>query len=282
MMNLLKGFVPVMTSQAGLCLTAAQWQEVKIHAGAWFLDVLLIKPGYELLKQVVEIKKQFAWSGELVLNAMNLIPNKAGECYLISPYDGSQFKLTWRQCLEVIHSLQPDAVILPEKMAISYSDMWSTWPKHIFPFIAVQELDKSPVHRPYGVYFKCDESTVLLDVLEQIKPFSHLPLYFSGQLSDELLQALLHRNIGLIESDEPARLAVSGQLYTHSGGMNVLDKVNELAFDPIDEMCQCPACSQGLTKAYLHHLLQHTPLLCQRLLVQHNIAAVCRAVANSP
>ena len=37
------------------------------------------------------------------------------------------------------------------------------------------------------------------------------------------------------------------------------------------ENCSCETCSQGFTRAYFHHLLQHTPLLAQRFLVIHNV-----------
>ena len=44
-----------------------------------------------------------------------------------------------------------------------------------------------------------------------------------------------------------------------------------MQFETIDPECTCPTCSQQFTKAYLHHLLQQTPLLCHRLLIQHNV-----------
>jgi len=52
MLNVGQNFIPKATSEAGLCLTAANWQEVGINLITYYLDSLLIKPGYDLLQNI--------------------------------------------------------------------------------------------------------------------------------------------------------------------------------------------------------------------------------------
>ena len=85
------------------------------------------------------------------------------------------------------------------------------------------------------------------------------------------MQDLIKAGVQIVESDKPASDACSGVVYSSEGDISILDATFEMQFEPIDAGCECPTCSQQFTRAYLHHLLQHTPLLCQRLLVQHNV-----------
>ena len=74
-----------------------------------------------------------------------------------------------------------------------------------------------------------------------------------------------------IISDAPANDALHGWVYCNAGMCAVMDNTNALRFTSLDEACRCPTCKAGFTWAYLHHLYQHTPGLCQRLLIQHNV-----------
>jgi queuine tRNA-ribosyltransferase len=53
---------------------------------------------------------------------------------------------------------------------------------------------------------------------------------------------------------------------------SILDSQFEQDFRLLSENCDCQTCKAGFTRSYLHHLLQHTPLLAQRFLVIHNIS----------
>lgn len=76
----------------------------------------------------------------------------------------------------------------------------------------------------------------------------------------------------LYASDQPARDAVQGVVYQSNGAsLSILDDAYAMDFRCLEEDCACPACQQSLTRAYLHHLLQSTPWLCQRFLLMHNI-----------
>lgn len=45
-----QNYIPVGTSEAGLCLTAENWQETKVNTLSFSLEFLLYKPGIALLK----------------------------------------------------------------------------------------------------------------------------------------------------------------------------------------------------------------------------------------
>jgi queuine tRNA-ribosyltransferase len=106
---------------------------------------------------------------------------------------------------------------------------------------------------------------------EQLDQWSHKPRYVMGYFEPELLQTLKAKGIEFIETDEPAQAAMQGIVYSSEGHINLTNSETAVHFEPIDKACTCPTCSKQLTKAYLHHLLTHTPLLCQRLLIQHNV-----------
>ena len=66
------GFVPVLTSLAGSCLTAANWQEAGVHRASFHLAALLMKPGYDLLKTLPNLAAYVAWDESLVLNGCKM------------------------------------------------------------------------------------------------------------------------------------------------------------------------------------------------------------------
>lgn len=262
-----QNFIPVLTSEAGLCLTAENWQEAKVTTVSYSLEFLLHKPGVALLKKITDLRHYLGWSGTLILNAMSLVANREGVYTLKSPYDGSKTKLTAFELIELIQHLKPDAVVLPKNILQDYPHIWDAWSDSIMPFIHADDLRFHEVVRSYGVYFNyVDESTIA-----QLDHWSHVARYVTGTLNVELIQTLRAKGIKLIETDEPARAAFCGQVYSQNGVVDLTSMSTAMQFETIDPDCVCPTCSQRFTKAYFHHLLQHTPLLCQRFLIQHNV-----------
>lgn len=262
-----QNFIPVLTSEAGLCLTAENWREANVTTGSYSLESLLHKPGIELLKKITDLRQYLGWSGSLILNAMSLVANREGIYTLKSPYDGSKTKLSAVELNELIQHLKPDAVVLPKSMVNDCPQIWDGWTDSILPFIHADDLRFHEVVHAHGVYFNyVDESTIA-----QLEQWSHLPRYVTGSLNAELIQALRAKGISLIETDEPAKAAFAGQVYSQNGVVDLTSTSTAMQFATIDPDCVCPSCSQKFTKAYFHHLLQHTPLLCQRFLIQHNV-----------
>ena len=78
-------------------------------------------------------------------------------------------------------------------------------------------------------------------------------------------------------SNQPAEWAFSGEvLLSHGEHYSILAPQFEQDFNELAENCDCQTCYAGFTRSYLHHLLQHTPLLAQRFLMSHNITQATR------
>lgn len=267
MLAAVQNFIPVLTSEAGLCLTTANWQEAKVTAASYSLERLLYKPGQDVLQKISDLAHYLACPGMLVINAATLVANKEKVYVLKSPYDGARIKLTLEEVIELIQHLKPDAVILPQNIMRDFPQIWEKWDDAIVPFVHVNDLEKHDVVNLHGVYFN------VLNELnwEQLDQWSHRTRYIMGRFDSELIQRLRHKGIEFIETDEPAQAAMQGRVYSQEGTVDLTDSKAQMQFEMIDADCACPTCSQQFTRAYLHHLLQHTPLLCQRFLIQHNV-----------
>ena len=90
----------------------------------------------------------------------------------------------------------------------------------------------------------------------------------------DLIRELRRLGVEYVSSNVPASDACNGRIYSDDGLIVLKDDAYRMDFNTIDKTCSCPTCDQQLTRAYLHHLFDHTPLLCQRFLIQHNIRFV--------
>lgn len=259
MNNLL--FMPILTSQAGSCLTVENLQDVGATTASFQLESLLHKPGIEYLKSLGILSKFTGWHGRFFLNAILPKPNRNGVYLLRSPFDGVITQLSLSELLAVCVQLQPDCLILPVEAG---SDCLSLFPDGIKLYINADNYSDDNWSGEQGVYFTQDNvSKYYAGEFDHYKGAIHIV--------GEVDQHFDHRQLVSYESDIPASDACRGKVY--SNGVNLsLDEVNYAKqFKVIDEYCKCQTCEQQLTRAYLHHLLLHTPLLCQRFLIQHNI-----------
>jgi len=67
------------------------------------------------------------------------------------------------------------------------------------------------------------------------------------------------------------RMARTGMALTRKGRMNLRNAKYERDFTPIEEECDCYACRNGFTRAYLRHLIKENEILGAQLLSQHNL-----------
>lgn len=257
-------YVPILTSEAGLCLTSANWQEGHVDACSFYLESLLIKPGIERLRELANIKRYFAWTGTFVLNAANIKTNKQGVISLSSPYDGSKVQCTLPEIIELIVKINPDIVLLPRALTKNDLESWAKLPNSISPFLH----ESNEIAEGFGVYFHIDGQVFNPPKLP------HVPMYAYGQITLNTFRQLGQLGFEYIEFDEPASMGLKGIVYNSDGLLEITHPNNELDFSVIDDTCHCSTCRQGFTRAYLHHLYQHTPLLCHRLLIQHNVGYV--------
>jgi queuine tRNA-ribosyltransferase len=268
--HMLGGFnwVPVLTSDAGLCLTPENWQEANIDIAAYYLDSLLFKPGLAVLNTISNLSSYVNWSGTIIINASRFKANHEGIITLISPYDGSKIKLDYSQLIDLMVNLKPKAVILPEEILKEYPQIWERWDKNILPYLSGNHIIEDKLPLTYGVYFASDNNP--LKMKEQFEKYQHVPQYVQGALNVELINEYCQLGVQYFESNEPNQLGFDGLVYSEDGIIDLKEKQYALQFTMINSQCKCSTCSAQLTKAYLHHLFLHTPLLCQRFLIQHN------------
>lgn len=253
-------------------MTTANWQETLVKSAAYELASLLMKPGADFLNTLPDFKKFVAWEDTLVLNASLGLIGVDG-CYrLRSHYDGRRMSYTVEDIHALILAVNPDMVILPEGFIPLHQPLLQSLPDTIFPFLPLQDASKiEGLTKAHGIYVSYDERAMTLkNLLLLLAQHEAKPSYVAGDLSLPVMLQLLESGVTFVESDRPARDAIDGEVYTQQGPISLKDDDHAMQFEMIDAHCQCPTCSQKLTRAYLHHLLEHTPLLCQRFLVQHN------------
>lgn len=260
-----QNIIPILTTEAGSCLTAANWHDVGVNTVTYYLDTLLLKPGLPFLSELSNLNNYLGWSGSIILNASNLTANREGIFTVISPYDGSKSKFTYSELIGLIKHLKPHAVILPPNCLKHIPNLAEGWDESIFPFIGVDDVAINL--KSFGMYFTIKNE----DSDNTFAEWGHKARYVMGEISGRHAVDLKSQGIDFIETDSPAKLALLGTVYSGQGLEDLSSNTAAMNFTTIDASCKCPTCSQQFTKAYLHHLYHHTPLLCQRFLLQHNI-----------
>ncbi len=255
--------VPVLSSEAGSCLTSANWLEAGISCGAYYLENLLFKPGVELLNRLSSLADYLNWSGSLILNATTLLMNKNGDFSCKSPFDGQKVTLTQQQLITLIQQLRPTAVLMPRGVTLIAS-----WPDEIKLFLPLVERNER---------VSCHGWYCTINELNQLQENIAESLYLIGESEHHLNNTQL----AYIETDKPAQDALNGIIYHSQGSLDLKHTQYSNDFTLIDEQCTCPSCQQKFTRAYLHHLYHNTPLLCYRFLMQHNTKYLMSLVASN-
>jgi queuine tRNA-ribosyltransferase len=228
-----------------------------------------MKPGYDFLASLPDLASYVGWKENLVLNATLPEINSEGFYRLCSPYDGRRMKYTGHEILHLIAKLQPRWVVMPPSIWRTHEQLCQSLPETIFPFYSVGDLPNEET-QPHGVHLHADEKTPTSILVQQLEHYKERPCYITGDLNLSSMANLFRHGALMVESDKPANDATLGQVYCSDGVISLQEDEYSQQFRLIDESCTCPTCTQGFTRAYLHHLLEHTPLLCQRFLVQHN------------
>ena len=101
------------------------------------------------------------------------------------------------------------------------------------------------------------------------------PRYLMGVGSPEDLWHGVARGIDMMDCVLPTRAARNGALYTMDGRINITKGEWKHAHRPVDETCDCVACTQ-FTAAYLHHLFRAGEIFGMRLASVHNLRFLAR------
>lgn len=262
-------FIPLVTSTAGGCLTMANWQRTGVDCGAFYLDELLMKPGIAVLQGLTDLKGYYAWPGKVLLNVQMPKQNAQGFYRIRSRYDGEAIDMDPSSLFSLICQLKPDYLVLSATIFPEFEGLRLHFPETIKVCVVAEEFNAFA--GKFAGYYRDFQATECFSDLLQALKNQPQPCCLSGDFDRDQLKILADFKQVWVESDRPANDAMAGRIYDREGVFNLLESDYEYQFHPLAEGCRCDTCAQGLTRAYLHHLLQQTPLLCQRFLIQHNV-----------
>ena len=98
-----------------------------------------------------------------------------------------------------------------------------------------------------------------------------------GTLSD--IVGSVKRGIDMFDCVMPSRSGRTAQAFLRTGKLNMRNACHIHDKRPIDETCDCPACTH-YTRAYIHHLFRAEEILGPMLLTWHNIRCYERLMAD--
>ena len=116
----------------------------------------------------------------------------------------------------------------------------------------------------------------MLEVVTDILP-AEKPRYLMGVGSPEDLWMGVARGVDLLDCVLPTRLARNGALFTPEGRVNIKQRRFANLHAPLDQACDCAACTQ-FSAAYLHHLFRTKEVLGLRLASVHNLRFLARQI----
>jgi queuine tRNA-ribosyltransferase len=96
------------------------------------------------------------------------------------------------------------------------------------------------------------------------------PRYFMGIGDAEAILEVIEAGVDMFDCVLPTRTARTGSATTWQGRLNLRNARFARDPAPLDESCDCPACTR-FSRAYIRHLVNQNELLGLRLLSLHNL-----------
>jgi queuine tRNA-ribosyltransferase len=96
------------------------------------------------------------------------------------------------------------------------------------------------------------------------------PRYFMGIGDPEGVLEVIEAGVDMFDCVLPTRTARTGSALTREGRLNLRNARYARDPGPLDEGCDCPACTR-FTRAYVRHLVNQSEVLGLRLLSVHNL-----------
>ncbi|MEG1385289.1 MAG: tRNA guanosine(34) transglycosylase Tgt [Oscillospiraceae bacterium] len=115
-----------------------------------------------------------------------------------------------------------------------------------------------------------EEMYNIIDVVQEQMPKDKIRYLMGVGTPSNIIEAVF-RGVDLFDCVMPARNGRHGHLFTWDGILNINNAKYERDSKPIDEMCGCPVCRKGYSRAYLRHLFKAKEMLALRMAVQHNL-----------
>jgi queuine tRNA-ribosyltransferase len=106
------------------------------------------------------------------------------------------------------------------------------------------------------------------------------PRYLMGVGFPEDLLEAVRRGIDLFDCVAPTRMGRNGAVFTQDGRLNIKRAEFRLDPRPLDEGCDCAACTR-FSRAYIRHLFLAEEILGLRLLSLHNVHFLVSLMARA-
>jgi queuine tRNA-ribosyltransferase len=112
----------------------------------------------------------------------------------------------------------------------------------------------------------------MMRAVESAEPFlpTNKPRYAMGLGTPPQMLEMIARGMDMFDCVLPTRLARNGTAFTTTGTLNLKNAQFALDKGPIEENCECAACS-GFSRSYIRHLIKAEEILGLRLITLHNL-----------
>lgn len=123
---------------------------------------------------------------------------------------------------------------------------------------------------------------MMYEMLEEMMPYmpADKPRYLMGVGSPDCLVECAARGVDMFDCVLQTRIARNGLALTSYGKKMLRNAAFEHDFTPIEEGCDCYACRNGFTRAYIRHLVKCKEILSAQLITAHNIRFTQRLMAG--
>ena len=121
----------------------------------------------------------------------------------------------------------------------------------------------------------------MFKAIEMTEPFlpAHKARYTMGLGTPAQLLELVARGVDMFDCVLPTRVARNGTAITRRGAFGLKGSAYKADFRPIEEGCDCFACTH-FTRAYLRHLLNVNEILALRMVSIHNVHLFLKLMAD--
>ena len=119
----------------------------------------------------------------------------------------------------------------------------------------------------------------ILEVVDDALPEAR-PRYLMGVGFPEDLVEGVRRGVDLFDCVAPTRMGRNGAAFTRDGRLNIKRAEYRVDRRPLDEGCDCAACSR-FSRAYVRHLFLADEILGLRLLSLHNVHFLVSLMAQA-
>ncbi|MCL2369346.1 MAG: tRNA guanosine(34) transglycosylase Tgt [Alphaproteobacteria bacterium] len=114
---------------------------------------------------------------------------------------------------------------------------------------------------------------VMFEVLDYTCPLlpTDKPRYLMGVGTPLDILGAVERGIDMFDCVMPTRAGRTAMAFTRDGTLNMRNAVHRDDADVLDAECNCYACKNKLSRAYIHHLIKCNEILGATLLTAHNL-----------